>query len=208
MKTDRIKNIIRILKKHYKPECALNYKTDFELLAAVILSAQCTDTRVNIVTPELFRKFPDIRAFADADITELETAVKSTGFYKNKAAAIKSAALDIINKYGGKMPDTLAELVKLRGVGRKTANVVLAEIYGRAEGIVVDTHVKRLSFRIGFTESREPEKVEIDLMKIVSKKDRIDFAHLLILHGRAVCKAQRPLCSVCQISNYCEKNEY
>ncbi|HPP86893.1 MAG TPA: endonuclease III [bacterium] len=198
--------IINALKKLYIPKCALNYKTDFQLLVSVILSAQCTDKQVNLVTPKLFEKYKNINDFANAKLSELEKLIKSTGFYKNKAKSIKNAASEIIKNYNGKIPDKIDELTKISGIGRKTANVILAEIYQKAEGIVVDTHIKRLSYRIGLTKNTIPEKIEIDLMAVIPKKYWIDFAHLLISHGRNICKARKPLCGKCQIKKYCQKN--
>ncbi len=170
------------------------------MLVATILSAQCTDARVNLVTPPLFKKYRSAKDFAEVDIRELEKDIKSTGFYRNKARSIQGAARGILEKFQGKVPDTLDELIQLPGVGRKTANVVLGVIFGKAEGVVVDTHVTRLSYRLGLTRHKDAKKIEQDLIKIVPKKDWIDFSHLLILHGRAICKARRPLCEQCALN--------
>jgi len=198
--------IIKTLQDSYEAKCELDFKTQFELLAAVILSAQCTDKRVNIVTPVLFKKYQNIEHFAAARINELEKIIMSTGFYKNKAANIIGCAKKILKDYNGKIPNKMNELLKLPGIGRKSANVLLAELYGKTEGIVVDTHVKRLSYRIGLTKNFEPEKIEIDLMKIIDRSVWIIFAHILIKHGRQVCTARKPLCDKCSINKICQKN--
>ncbi len=198
-----IQTIIKKLRLLYKPECALNYDKPFELLAAVILSAQCTDKRVNIVTQSLFQKYKSIYNYADADINELEADIKSTGFYRNKAAAIIGCAQIIIEKYSANIPQSMDELIKLPGVGRKTANVILSELFNISEGIVVDTHVRRLSKRIGLTNESNPEKIEKILMLIIPQKEWIDFSHLMILHGRAVCIARNPRCLNCVIQELC-----
>lgn len=201
-----VRNVLSKLKKVFpKPECALFHKTHWELLVATILSAQCTDKRVNIVTPELFKKFDNVRKMATAKQKELEKLIKSTGFYHNKAKNIIACAKSLVENYNGIVPDSLKELIKLPGVGRKTASVVLGTCFGIAEGIVVDTHVKRLSFRIGFTSEVSPEKVESDLMRIVPGKDWINISHLLILHGRNRCKARKPDCENCEIKSICLK---
>lgn len=187
------------------PECALFHESTWQLLVATILSAQCTDKRVNIVTPGLFSKYPLMKDLAEATQSEIEKAIKSTGFYRNKAKNIKACAIMLIENFNSEVPSTLKELITLPGVGRKTANVILGTSFGIAEGIVVDTHVKRLSFRFGLTEEQTPEKIEADLMKLLPKKDWIDFAHLLILHGRGRCKARKPDCKNCEIANVCQK---
>ncbi len=202
----RISKIIQTLDKLYpKPETALHYKNALEMLVATILSAQCTDVRVNLVTPPLFKKYRSAKDFAEVNIRELEQDIKSTGFYRNKARNIQGAACGILEKFHGKVPDTLEELIQLPGVGRKTANVVLGVIFGKAEGVVVDTHVTRLSYRLGFTKNKDPKKIEQDLIKIVPKEKWIDFSHLLILHGRAICKARKPLCEKCALNPLCPK---
>jgi endonuclease-3 len=181
-------------------------------MVAVVLSAQCTDKRVNLVTKDLFAKHNTARDFAEIDIEELEKLIKSTGFYKNKAKNIKKASITILEEFGGELPKTIDELTKLAGVGRKSANVILGHIYNIKEGVVVDTHVRRLSNRIGFTESQNPIIIEKDLMKIIEKKDWFVLSNLMIMHGRAVCKARKPLCENCEIKHLCEywegKNEY
>jgi len=200
------KSVIRLLKKAYPDaHCALNHHNPFELLVATILSAQCTDERVNMVTADLFRKYRGPADFADADIAELEQDVRSTGFFRNKAKNIKGASERILKEFGGKVPQTMDELLTLNGVARKTANVVLGNAFGIASGIVVDTHVRRLSNRLGLTEESNPEKIERDLVKIVPKKDWVMFSHLLIFHGRRVCKARKPDCENCVLGKICPK---
>jgi endonuclease-3 len=201
---NRVSKIIAILKKSYpEASCSLTFRTPHQLLVATILSAQCTDERVNAVTSELFKKYKTPADFALADITELENDIRSTGFFRNKAKAIKESSQILTHDYSGKMPEKLDELVKLPGVGRKTASVVLGTAFGKAEGIVVDTHVARLSFRLGLTKENNPLKIEKDLMAVISKKDWIDISHLLIAHGRAVCKARRPDCIRCPLKKVC-----
>jgi endonuclease-3 len=203
-KTARARKIIRILRKTYPDaRCSLDFSTVHELMVATILSAQCTDERVNQVTPALFAKYPSIRDFAEADLTELGQDVFATGFHNNKAKAIKMSAQQLLERHGGEIPRTLDELVRLTGLGRKSASVVLGAGFGLAEGIVVDTHVGRISRLLGFTKEKDPVKVERDLMKIVPKKDRIDLAYLMIDHGRAVCKARRPDCTHCPLAKLC-----
>jgi len=186
-------------------KCALDFRTPLELLIATILSAQCTDDRVNKVTPALFATYRDAAAFAAADQADLEKAIHSTGFFRNKAKAIREACADIVAKHGGQVPRTLEELTALRGVGRKTANVVLGNAYGIASGIVVDTHVGRLAHRLGLTDESDPVKVEFALMRLVPRESWTLFSHWLILHGRAVCNARKPLCSACPVSGHCPK---
>ena len=201
---NRISKILAILQESYPgASCSLTFRTPHQLLVATILSAQCTDERVNIVTPGLFKKYKTPTAFAGADIAELENDIRSTGFFRNKAKAIKESSRILVRDYGGKMPEILEELTKLPGVGRKTASVVLGAAFGKAEGIVVDTHVARLSFRLGLTEEKEPLKIEKDLMKIIPKKDWIDISHRLIIHGRQICKARRPDCGLCPLNKIC-----
>ena len=183
--------------------CELNYETPFQLLVAVILSAQCTDVRVNQVTPALFAQYPTPEAMAGAPRTEIETLIRSTGFFRQKARFIQETSHKLVTEHGGEVPATMPALLKLTGVARKTANVVLGEIYGIAEGIVVDTHVKRISHRLGLTTQTDPKKVEKDLMAIVPKKDWINFSHLLIFHGRRVCDARRPACNRCTLAPLC-----
>jgi len=198
--------IVKRLKKLYPDaHCALNHTSAFELLVATILSAQCTDVRVNIVTADLFRKYRGPRAFADAAPEDLEEDVRSTGFFRNKAKNIKGAAVRIIDEFGGEVPQEMDSLLSLPGVARKTANVVLGNAFGIASGVVVDTHVKRLSYRLGLTTQKTPEKVEKDLQKLISEKDWVMFSHWLIFHGRQVCKARNPNCEECKLADICPK---
>ncbi len=204
----RAKRIIALLKKTYPDsKCSLDYKTPHQLLVATILSAQCTDERVNMVTPELFKKYKSVNDFADADIKELENDIRSTGFFHNKAKGIKNSSKIIIEKYGAKMPRTLDEMVALPGVGRKTGSAVLGEAFGISEGIVVDTHVKRIANKLGFTKQSDPVKIERDLMEIIPHKDWIKYTHLMIDHGRALCKARRPDCGRCPLAKLCPSAE-
>ena len=202
----RAGQVVRALKQEY-PEvhCALVHRSPFELLVATILSAQCTDARVNMVTPALFEKYPTPAAFAAAPLPAIEKAIQSTGFFRNKAKSIKAAATAIVDDHGGEVPDTLEELVGLAGVGRKTANVVLGVAYGKATGVVVDTHVGRLSRRLGLTSHDDAVKVETDLMTIVPRKEWIDFSHRLIAHGRRICIARRPKCDECVMNRFCPR---
>ena len=203
-KKEKVINILEILNEKFgKPECALKYNTPFELLVAVILSAQCTDVRVNIVTSEMYKKVNTPEQFANLPVEEIEEMIKSTGFYRNKAKNIKLCSQELLNEYNGEIPQEMDKLVKLAGVGRKTANVVRGEIWGLADGITVDTHVKRLSNLIGLTKNDDPIKIEQDLMKIVPRDSWIDFSHYLILQGRDKCIARRPKCQECEISSYC-----
>ncbi len=200
----RAKKIVARLKKAYPDaRCTLDFETPYELLVATILSAQCTDERVNIVTKDLFKKYRKIEDYAGADIAELEEDIRTAGFFRNKARAIKGSAEAILNHHKGKMPDCMETLVDLPGVGRKTASVILGTAFGRAEGIVVDTHVNRISGRLGFTRQKDPLKVERDLMDIISNKDWIIYSHLLINHGRIICKARRPACEDCILADLC-----
>ena len=184
--------------------CELDFASPLHLLIATILSAQCTDVRVNLVTPALFARYPDASAFAAADLAELETLIRSTGFYRMKAKAIQSCCADIMAQHGGKVPRDLDALVALRGVGRKTANVVLGNAYG-IPGLVVDTHVTRLSQRMGLTDQTDAVKIEFALMPIVPRESWTRFSHWLILHGRRVCNARKPNCSTCAVSAYCPR---
>jgi endonuclease-3 len=198
--------VLRRLKAAYPDvHCALAFKNPLELLVATILSAQCTDTRVNIVTKDLFRKYTSAAAFAAAPLHDLERAIQSTGFFRMKAKSIKSACADLVEKYGGQVPRDLESLVKLRGVGRKTANVVLGTAYGIPSGLVVDTHVTRLSRRLGLTRNTDAVKIERDLMALVPKREWIDFSHRLIAHGRQVCLARKPRCEICPLAKVCPK---
>lgn len=196
--------IIKELQRLYPDtRCFLHYKTPFQLLCAVILSAQCTDERVNIVAPELFKAFPTPEKLAKARNKEVEKIIKSTGFYRNKAKNLIGAAQALMGLYQGKMPRTIGEMVKIPGVGRKTANVVLGEVYGISEGITVDTHVTRLSNRLGWTRHQDAAKIEQDLMRIIPKEEWLHFSHRLIQHGRKVCDARKPLCQVCTLAKWC-----
>lgn len=196
--------IIALLDKIYKnPKTALNYKTPHELLAATILSAQCTDKRVNLVTKELFKKYKNVSDYAKTDVIEFEKDIRSTGFFRNKAKNIINGAKIIVEKFGSNVPDTMEELITLPGVARKTANIVLTEAYGKVEGIAVDTHVRRLALRLGLTKNSNPDKVETDLLKITPKKDWGKVSNLLILHGRNVCTARNPNCKGCVLNKIC-----
>ena len=200
----RTRRIIRLLRREYPgAHCSLDHKNPLELLVATILSAQCTDERVNLVTADLFRKYNGCRDYLRVEQGELETDIRSTGFYRNKARAIQGACRIICDQYGGRVPDTLEELLVLPGVARKTANVVLGNAFGIAAGVVVDTHVARLSQRLGLSPHSQPEKIERDLMELVPRKDWIDFPHLLIAHGRRVCQARTPLCAECALERLC-----
>jgi endonuclease-3 len=200
----RTKKIIARLRKAYPDaHCSLNYSNPLELLVATILSAQCTDERVNIVTAGLFRKYRKAEDFINVEQTELEQNIRSTGFYRNKAKAIQGACRIIVEQHGGRVPSTLDELIELPGVARKTANVVLGNAFGISSGVVVDTHVGRLSQRLGLTANEQPEKIERDLIELVPQKDWVDFAHLMIYHGRAVCKARKPECASCTLEDLC-----
>ncbi|OVE76465.1 endonuclease III [bacterium F11] len=196
--------LLKELKKHYRnANCELNHKNPLQLLVATILSAQCTDQRVNLVTPSLFQKFKSAKNFADVPQASLEEEIRSTGFYRNKAKSIRGMAKALIEKYGGAVPKKMEELLSLPGVARKTANVVLGTAFGIAEGIVVDTHVIRLSQRLGLSQQKDPKKIEQDLMKIIPKEDWIWISHALIQHGRQVCKAQNPDCLHCPVRKKC-----
>lgn len=203
-KQQRAEAILAKLKTLYpNATCSLNYQTTLQLLVATILSAQCTDERVNKVTPALFKRFPDAVSLAGADCEELETLIRSTGFYRNKAKNIQGAARKIIAEYGGKVPQNMTELITLPGVARKTANVVLAHGFGIIEGVTVDTHVKRLSKRLGLTEYDNPIRIEKDLMGLLPQPDWENWSIRLIYHGRAICQARSPNCQDCQLANLC-----
>ncbi|HLL74107.1 MAG TPA: endonuclease III [Pyrinomonadaceae bacterium] len=200
----RTKRIISALKRAYPgARCSLNHSNPLELLVATILSAQCTDERVNVVTADLFRKYRRAEDYAAAPADELERDIHSTGFFRNKAKAIRAACAIIAGRHGGRVPETMEELLELPGVARKTANVVLGNAYGVSSGVVVDTHVARLSQRLALTAHEQPEKIEKDLTALVPRKDWILFPHLLIAHGRAVCKARAPLCGECVLLKFC-----
>ena len=205
-KKTQIKEIISVFSKKYpNPECALIHMNPWELLVATILSAQCTDKRVNIVTPDLFKKYPTAKETAKANIEELEELIKSTGFYHNKAKNIKACAEVLINQYNGTIPQNIEEMIKLPGVGRKTANVVLGNAFGIASGVVVDTHVSRISQKLGLTKETDPVKIESDLKKIVPQKYWIAFSHWLVFHWRERCIARRPQCDKCELEKICLK---
>ena len=207
LKKDELPILIKDLKKLYpKTKTALNYDSAFQLLCAVILSAQCTDARVNMVTPKLFAKYPDAKAMSQASLKDIETIIKSTGFYHAKAKSLSETSKALFEQYGGEVPADMQKLLKLRGVARKTANVVLQDFYGIAEGVVVDTHVKRLSYRIGLSKNSEPLKIERDLMKLLDKKYWHWISHALIWHGRGICHAHGPKCEQCPLASYCPKN--
>lgn len=200
----RAQNIFEILEREYpEAETALNHENPFQLAVATILSAQCTDDRVNMVTPELFRRFPDPEALAEAPLEEVEEIIHSTGFFRSKARNIVGMAKALLNEHDGRLPRSIRELTALPGIGRKTANVILGNAFGIDEGVVVDTHVKRLSGRMGFTRETTPEKVERDLMEIFPREDWTLLSHLLILHGRAVCPARKPRCGECPVAQLC-----
>ncbi|HJR33391.1 MAG TPA: endonuclease III [Gemmatimonadales bacterium] len=200
----RVARIIALLKREYPDaHCELDYRTPFELLVATILSAQCTDVRVNLVTPTLFARYPTPAALAAARQDDVEALIRSTGFFRNKARSLIGMAQAIGAGHAGSVPSTMAELQALPGVGRKTANVILGNAYGKNEGITVDTHVARLAILLGLTRATTPEKIEQDLMALVPRKDWTLISHLLIWHGRRVCIARRPRCEVCVLNRIC-----
>jgi endonuclease-3 len=205
---DRVKRILAGLDLAFpNAQCALNHRNPLELLIATILSAQCTDARVNLVTQELFRKYRAPKDYLSVSQEELEADIRSTGFFHNKAKSIRGAASMLLESYSGQVPDSMEELVQLPGVARKTANVVLGVAYGKAEGIVVDTHVFRVSRRLDLSNSNTPEDIERDLMKLIPRDRWISFSHQMILHGRTTCKARKPLCPACPLENVCESEE-
>lgn len=202
----RLNRILASLQKSYPDaECALLHRNPFELLIATILSAQCTDERVNMVTPVLFKAYPTPAALAKAPLKDVETIIRSTGFYRNKALSLVTTSRLLTEKFGGKVPKTMEELLSLRGVARKTANVVMGNAYGIASGVVVDTHVTRLSNRMGFTRQKDPVKIEKDLTAFVPQSDWIWLSHAFITHGRRVCKAINPQCPSCFLEKLCPK---
>ena len=202
----RALKIAKLLAKEYPDaRCALDFKSPLELLIATILSAQCTDVRVNMVTPSLFKKYPTAAAYAAASRSELEQAIQSTGFFRNKAKSIQECCRKLTEEHGGKVPKSLDELVELPGVGRKTANVVLGTAYDIASGVVVDTHVGRIAHRLGLTKEKDAVKIERDLMAQLPKSQWVNFAHRLIHHGRRICVARRPKCSECVLNVVCPK---
>ncbi len=200
----RIGPIVRLLRRHYpQARTALEFGNPLEILVATILAAQCTDERVNTITPGLFRRYPTAADLARADRAELEGIIRSAGFFRNKAKSIVGAASRIVEVYGGVVPDSMAELVTLPGVARKTANIVLSAGYGKAEGIAVDTHAGRLARRLGLSREEDPVKVERDLMALLPRKDWLDFNVLLVEHGRALCRARKPDCPACFLAGLC-----
>lgn len=203
-KKARAAEIVRRLRAEYPDaRCSLDHENAYQLLVATILSAQCTDERVNQVTPALFARYPTAEDLAAARQEELEELIRSTGFYRSKAKSLLGMANALVERHGGQVPDTMDALVELPGVGRKTANVVLGNAFGKAEGVVVDTHVTRLSNRLGLTRHKDPVKIEADLMELVPREDWTDLAHLFIYHGRAVCKAPKPRCGACVVADLC-----
>lgn len=203
-KKEKMVKVLSLLQKNYPDaKTALEYKKPHELLISTILSAQCTDKRVNIVTKDLFKKYKTIKDFAFSSLAELEKDIHSTGFYKNKAKNIKGCCQMLMQKYGGEVPDTMEALIQLSGVGRKTANVILPNIFGKNEGVCVDTHMIRLSQRIGFSKHKDPVKIEKDLMEITPQKDWMVVTNLLIYHGRVICHARKPKCAECVIRHHC-----
>ncbi len=203
-KKERVIKIIKILKKRYpQSHTELNFKTPLEILVATILSAQCTDKKVNEVTPGLFKKYQNAKGFAQAELTELEKEIRPTGFYRNKAKNIQASAQKIERDFSGEVPSTMDDLLTLPGVARKTANIVLSSAYNKAEGIAVDTHVKRLSQRLGLSDEKNPDKIERDLMAIVPRKEWLYFNYMLVNYGREICQAKKPLCGECQLNQLC-----
>jgi endonuclease-3 len=199
-----VREIIRLLRKHYpESRTALEFRSPFEILVATILAAQCTDERVNKVTPGLFRKYPTPAHFVRADRAELEQEIRSTGFFRNKAKSLIGASRRIVEEFGGAVPDLMEKLITLPGVARKTANIVLSAGYGKAQGIAVDTHARRLSQRLGLSKESDPDKIERDLLATVPRKDWLDFNSLLVDHGRALCQARKPKCPECFLRRLC-----
>jgi len=200
----RTKKIIQLLKDAYPDaKCSLNHSNAFELLVATILSAQCTDERVNIVTADLFRKYRSPEDYLKVPESELQSDIRTTGFFRNKTKSIQGTAKVLTEQYGGRVPETIEELLELPGVARKTANVVMGNAFGVASGVVVDTHVTRLSRRLGLTTEKDAVKIENDLIRLVPKNDWVIFSHLLIAHGRKICKARNPLCAECVVEKLC-----
>ncbi len=200
----RIGEVVSILRKTYpKSRTALRYETPLQILVATILSAQCTDEKVNQITPALFRKYPTAKDFAQANSKVLEEEIRPTGFFRNKTKSIINASKRIVADFDGEVPDTMESLITLPGVARKTANIVLSSAYKKTEGIAVDTHVKRLSQRLGLSKERSPDKIEQDLLALVPKKDWLDFNYMLVNHGRKTCQARRPNCPECVLNSLC-----
>jgi len=203
-KKERFFKIKQELDKLYSnAHCTLDYTTPFELLIATMLAAQCTDARVNIVTKEMFKKYNTPEAFANLSLKEIEEEIKSTGFYKNKAKNIKKCSIQLLEKHSGQVPEKMEDLVSLAGVGRKTANVVRGEIFGKP-AVVIDTHAKRLTNRMGLTKSADPVKIEFELKKFIPEEHQFQFCHCLVFHGREICKSQNPLCEKCPVSLVCK----
>lgn len=201
---ERAESIVAELRRLYPDaKCSLDFTTPHELLVATMLSAQCTDERVNLVTKSLFKKYRSPEDFANANPEELEQDVKQTGFYRNKAKNVREASRIIVERFGGETPHAMDDLLTLPGVARKTANVVMGNAYGDVEGVVVDTHVGRLSRRLGLTDSEDPVKVEQELMALLPQRDWLDLSHMMIMHGRAVCQARKPLCDQCTLVSLC-----
>lgn len=201
---ERIGEVVSILRKTYpKSRTALRYETPFQILVATILSAQCTDEKVNQITPALFRKYPTAKDFAQANSKVLEEEIRPTGFFRNKTKSIINASKKIVADFDGEVPDTMESLLTLPGVARKTANIVLSSAYNKAEGIAVDTHVKRLSQRLGLSKEKNPDKIEQDLLALTPKKDWLDFNYMLVNHGRKTCQARKPNCPECVLNHLC-----
>ena len=206
MNTNKAIQIIEKLKNDYPDAtCSLDFETPFQMLVAVVLSAQCTDERVNKTTPSIFSKYPTVYDFDNMDLSTLEELIHPCGFYKNKAKNLKAAARTIIEKYNGEVPKTMEELLQIPGVGRKSANVIMLEAFHNPQGIAVDTHAKRISNRIGFSNESDPLKIEQDLLKVIPKEYYYDVNHLLVWHGRKVCTARNPNCDICPIKDLCDK---
>ena len=202
---EKYKKIQEIFDEIYSDaDCSLDYKNPFHLLVAVQLAAQCTDARVNMVTPKLFEILPDAKAFAEAETSLVEELIKSTGFYHNKAKNLKACAKRLLEEFHGEVPDNMEDLLSLPGVGRKTANLIMGDVFHKG-GVVVDTHCKRITKKIGFTKNDDPTKVEFDLMKIIPKENQSRFCHQIVWHGREICIARRPKCMECPIREYCKE---
>ena len=204
--TEKVNAIIEALKERYpNPLCALHYSKDYELMIAVRLSAQCTDARVNLVTPALFAAYPTLEAMANADISHIEELVHSCGFYKHKARDIVLGCQMLISEYGGKVPGTMEQLLKIPGVGRKTANLLLGDLYAVPGSVVCDTHCIRICGRLGLSEGKDPEKVEMQLRKILPPEESSDFCHRIVLFGRDICTARNPQCEICPLALWCQE---
>ena len=209
MKRNKTNKILSLLKKHYlKAKCALNFKNPLELLIATILSAQCTDERVNIVTEKLFKKYKTVNDYVGANLQDFEKDIYSTGFYRNKAKNIISTCQIIDKKYKGKVPNDFDELLELPGVARKTANCVMGTVFDIPSGIVVDTHVSRISQKLGLTKNTDPNKIEQDLIRIIPQDEWISFSHRMIWHGRKICNAKKPKCEICFLNKLCPSAQY